>query len=145
MGYAFYLTNFNDLTVKLVCIYFEIAYVKQFVKKTFRDEVTGQNFSTVINEKSWFNGYLNSDFDIFYSYIPWPYMNTMIEFDLQFKIFTLVDTTKSYVILNESINKSVSESIILIRYAFYETNFNDSTIKLICLYFEIIYAKNRKK
>ena len=29
----------------------------------------------------------------------------MNEFDLQFKIFTLVDTTKSYVILNESINK----------------------------------------
>ena len=27
------------------------------------------------------------------------------EFDLQFKIFTQVDTTKSYVILNESINK----------------------------------------
>ena len=32
-------------------------------------------------------------------------MNTMNEFDLQFKIFTLVDTTKSYVILNESMNK----------------------------------------
>ena len=32
-------------------------------------------------------------------------MNIMNEFDLQFKIFTLVDTTKSYVILNESINK----------------------------------------
>ena len=32
-------------------------------------------------------------------------MNTMNEFDLQFKIFTLVDTTKSYVILNESLNK----------------------------------------
>ena len=29
----------------------------------------------------------------------------MNKFDLQFKIFTLVDTTKSYVILNESINK----------------------------------------
>ena len=37
----------------------------------------------------------------------------MNKFDLQFKIFTLVDTTKSYVILNESINKlSVSESIV---------------------------------
>ena len=46
-------------------------------------------------------------------------MNTIIEFDLQFKIFTLVDTTKSYVILNESMNKllSVSESIVLMRYA----------------------------
>ena len=32
-------------------------------------------------------------------------MNTMNEFDLQFKIFTPVDTTKSYVILNESMNK----------------------------------------
>ena len=29
----------------------------------------------------------------------------MKELDLQFKIFTLVDTTKSYVILNESMNK----------------------------------------
>ena len=46
-------------------------------------------------------------------------MNTMIEFDLQFKIFTLVDTTKSYVILDESMNKllSVSESIVLMGYA----------------------------
>ena len=42
---------------------------------------------------------------IFYSYTPLPYMNTMNEFDLQFKIFTQVDTTKSYVILNERINK----------------------------------------
>ena len=32
-------------------------------------------------------------------------MNRMNEIDLQFKIFTLVDTTKSYVILNESMNK----------------------------------------
>ena len=47
-------------------------------------------------------------------------MNTMNELDLQFKIFTLVDTTKSYVILNESMNKlfSVSESIVLMGYAF---------------------------
>ena len=46
----------------------------------------------------------------------------MNEFDLQFKIFTLVDTTKSYVILNENMNKllSVSESIVLMRYAFYK-------------------------
>ena len=42
-------------------------------------------------------------------------MNTMNEFSLQFKLFTLVGTTKSYVILNESINKlsSVSEFIFL--------------------------------
>ena len=31
-------------------------------------------------------------------------MNTMNEFDLQFEIFKLVDTAKSYVILNESMN-----------------------------------------
>ena len=68
----------------------------------------------------------------------------MIEFDLQFKIFTLVDTTKSYVILNESMNKflSVGESIVLMRYAFYETSFNDQTVKHVCIYFEIAYAKN---
>ena len=68
----------------------------------------------------------------------------MTEFDLQFKIFTLVATTKSYVIFNESINKLliVSEYIVLMAYSFYETSFNDRTIKLVCLYFEIIYAKN---
>ena len=56
----------------------------------------------------------------------------MNEFDLQFKIFTLVDTTKSYVILNESMNKllSVSESIILTGYAFYEINFNNQPSNL---------------
>ena len=71
----------------------------------------------------------------------------MNEFDLQFKIFTLVDTTKSYVILNESMNKllSVSESIVLMGYAFYETNFNDPTVKRVCICFKIAYAKNRKK
>ena len=71
----------------------------------------------------------------------------MIEFDLQFKIFTLVDTKKSYVILNESMNKllSISESIVLIGYAFYETSFNDPTVKHVCIYFEITYAKNYKK
>ena len=74
-------------------------------------------------------------------------MNTMTEFDLQFKTFALVDTTKSYVIFNESINKLliVSEYIVLMAYTFYETSFNDPTVKLVCLYFEIIYAKNRKK
>ena len=68
----------------------------------------------------------------------------MNEFDLQFKISTLVDTTKSYVILNEGMNKllSVSESIILMGYAFYEINFNDPTVKLVYIYFEIAYAKN---
>ena len=45
-------------------------------------------------------------------------MNTMNEFDLQFKIFTQVDTTKSYVILNESINRvlCVCEYIVLMGY-----------------------------
>ena len=65
MGYAFYETSFNDLTIILVCISFEIAYAKNRKKQTFRDQVTGQNFSTVINEKSRFNGYFNSDFDDF--------------------------------------------------------------------------------
>ena len=65
MGYASYETNFNDPIVKLVCICFEIAYAKNCKKQTFRYQVTGQNLSTVINEKSRFNGYFNSDFDDF--------------------------------------------------------------------------------
>ena len=71
----------------------------------------------------------------------------MTKFDLQFKIFTLVDTTQSYVIFNESINKlsSVNESIVLMRYTSYETNFNDPTVKLVYICFEIAYAKNCKK
>ena len=74
--------------------------LKSAKKQTFRDQVKGQNFLTIINEKSQFNGYFNSDFDdFFYSYTPWPYMNTRNEFDLQFKIFTLLDTTKSYVMV----------------------------------------------
>ena len=46
----------------------------------------------------------------------------MNELNLQFKIFTLVDTTKSYVIRNESMNKlvSVNKSIVLMGYAFYK-------------------------
>ena len=58
-----------------------------------------------------------------------------------------MDTIKSYVILNESMNKllSVSESIVLIGYAFYKTNFNDPTVKHVCICFEIAYAKNCKK
>ena len=64
-GYVSYKTNFNNATVKLVYTCFEIAYSKNCKKKTFRDEVMRQNFSTVINEKSRFNGYFNSDFDDF--------------------------------------------------------------------------------
>ena len=65
MGYTFYETSFNDPTVKHVCICFEIAYAKNHKKQTFRDQVTRQNFSTVINEKARFNGSFNSDFDDF--------------------------------------------------------------------------------
>ena len=36
-------------------------------KQTFRYQVKGQNFSTVINEKSRFNGYFSSDFDDFFT------------------------------------------------------------------------------
>ena len=74
-------------------------------------------------------------------------MNIMNEFDLQFKIFTLTDTTKSYIILNESMNKllSVRESIVLMGYAFYETSFNNPTVKHVCVCFKIIYAKNYNK
>ena len=68
----------------------------------------------------------------------------MNEFDSQFKIFTLVDTTKSYVILDENINKlsSVSESIVLMGYASCETNVNDPTVKLVYICFKIAYTKN---
>ena len=65
MGYALYETNFNDQTVKLVCIYFEIAYAKNCKKQTFRYQVLRQNFSTVINKKLRFNGYFNFNFDDF--------------------------------------------------------------------------------
>ena len=67
MGYALYETSFNDPTVKLVCIDFEIVYPKNCKKQIFRDQVTEQNISTVINEKSRFNGYFNSDFDDFFT------------------------------------------------------------------------------
>ena len=68
----------------------------------------------------------------------------MNEFDLQFKIFTQVDTTKSYVILNESAKKllSVSESIVLMGYEFSETNFNDPN-RQTCLY--MLRDRIRKK
>ena len=66
MEYEFYQSNSNDPTGKLVCIYFKIAYAKkQRKKKTFKDQVTGQNLSTVIDEKSRFNGYFKSDCDDF--------------------------------------------------------------------------------
>ena len=65
MQYAFYETFFNDPTVKLICTHPEIANVKNCKKQTFRDYVTEQKFSTVINEKSQFNGYFSSDFDDF--------------------------------------------------------------------------------
>ena len=75
-------------------------------------------------------------------------MNTINEFDLQFKIFIQVDTTKSYVILNESINKllSVSEYIVLMGYEFFETNFNDPN-RQTCLYIfrDHISKKSQKK
>ena len=67
MGYAFYETNFNDPTVKLICIYFEIAYAKNRKKQTIKDQVMGQNFSMVINKKSQFNSYFNSTFDDFFT------------------------------------------------------------------------------
>ena len=67
VGYALYETSFNDSTVKLVCMCFEIAYAKNCKKQTFRYQVKGQNFSTVINEKSRFNGYFSSDFDDFFT------------------------------------------------------------------------------
>ena len=48
-------------------VYASISHTPKIAKKkTFRDQVTGQNFPTVINEKSRFNGYFNSDFDDFF-------------------------------------------------------------------------------
>ena len=37
------------------------------------------------------------------------------------------------------------KSINLIGYAFYETSFNDPTVKYVCIYSEIACVKNRKK
>ena len=70
MGNALYEISLNDPTVKLVCIYFEIAYAKNRKKQTFREQVTGQNFSTVINEKSPLTVILTPILMIFYSYTP---------------------------------------------------------------------------
>ena len=65
MRYEFSKTNFNDRN-RQTCMYMLQDHIsKKLQKKTFRDQVTGQNFSTVINEKSRFNGYFNSDFDAF--------------------------------------------------------------------------------
>jgi len=48
MGYSSYETNFNDPTVKLVYICFEIAYAKIFKKK---------NIQRSRNKTKLFNGY----------------------------------------------------------------------------------------
>ena len=66
MGYEFSETNFNDPN-RQTCLYILQDHIrkKNHKKQTFRDQVTGQSFSTVINEKSRFNGYFNSDFDDF--------------------------------------------------------------------------------
>ena len=69
----------------------------------------------------------------------------MKEFDLQFKIFTQVDTTKSFVILNEIINKLQ----VLVNLSFYEfskTNFKDPN-RQNCLYMlgDHISKKSQKK
>ena len=65
MRYAFYETSFNDPN-RQTCLYIlQDRICQKLQKQTFRDQVTGQNFSTVINEKSLFNGYFNSNFDDF--------------------------------------------------------------------------------
>ena len=76
-------------TVKLVCIYLEITLTKNHKKQTFRDQVTGQSFSTVINEKSRFNGYFNSDFDDFLQL----HSLTLYEYNEYFKLnnFSILD------------------------------------------------------
>ena len=75
-------------------------------------------------------------------------MNAVNELGLQFKIFTLLDTTKSYVILNENIDKllSVSQSIVSMGYEFCETNLNDHN-RQTCLYMfgDHISQKSQKK
>ena len=75
MPNAFYESCFSNPAVKLVYLYFEILDPKNRKKKTFRDQVTGQNFWTVINDNSWFNGYFNSDFDEFLH----PHSRTLYE------------------------------------------------------------------
>ena len=58
---------------------------------------------------------------IFYSYTPRPYKNSLNEFDLQFKIFTLWKYNINSYMFVKSIN--------LIGYAFYETSFKDPIVK----------------
>ena len=41
MGYEFYETNFNDPTVELACICFEIAYVKNRKKTNIQRSSNG--------------------------------------------------------------------------------------------------------
>ena len=66
MGYEFSETNFNDPKPLNLFVYALRSHQqKNHKKQTFRDQVTGQNFSTVINKKSRFNGNFNSDFDDF--------------------------------------------------------------------------------
>ena len=65
MGYTFYEINFNDQPSNMF-VYASRSHTQKIAKKkTFRDQVARQNFSTVINEKSRFKGYFNSDFDDF--------------------------------------------------------------------------------
>ena len=66
--YEFSKTNFNDAN-RQNCLYMLGDHIskKSQKKKTFRYQVKGQTFSTVINEKSRFNGYFNSDFDDFFT------------------------------------------------------------------------------
>ena len=76
MGYKFSETNFNDPN-RQTCLYMLQDHIsKKYKKQTFRDQVTRQSFSTVINEKSRFNGYFNFDFDDFlqlHSLTPYEY------------------------------------------------------------------------
>ena len=80
------------------------------------------NIKRSSNGTKTFDGYKTKNHDltviltpilmIFYSYTPRPYKNVMNKFDLQFKIFTLVDMTKSYFILNGSIILTLSVCLI---------------------------------
>ena len=69
MGYAFYKTNFNDPTVKLVCLCCEIAYAKNHKKQAFRSS-NGTKLFDGYKRNITIKRYFNSDFDDFYSYTP---------------------------------------------------------------------------
>ena len=63
-------------------------------------------------------------------------MGTMNEFDLQFQIFTLRDTTEtlSYMLTNVLTNFLVfGEYLILIAQSVYETSFSHPTVQLVFL------------